>query len=133
MEKQNIKELNSQLPNCRTLYEVLVDNKGYYLPKWQSHSCTVEYLLELVKNEKIFRVKRSEISRPPIIKQKKTVEELIDMVEELLKKKNLNLGFKGERKPDKEWIINILHHLDPKNPIFHFEEDKLTREFPKEK
>jgi len=53
MEKYTLKALNEKLGNLETLYHILVDNKGLYLPKWESRSCTFTFLL-IIKINKIF-------------------------------------------------------------------------------
>ena len=130
MKKVNLKEINSQLPNLRTLYNILVDNKGYFLPSFESHACTSKYLMRVIKDERVFRVLRNNITEPGIIKQNKTVNELFDIISRILKDKNLDLGFDEDYHPDKDWLIKVLYHLEPKNPIFLFEEETITREIP---
>lgn len=131
MDTYKLKELNNRLPNLKILYEILVDNKGYYLPKWESKSCTYSYLMKIVKDSTIFKVMRQNITKPPMIKQTKTIEDLLDIIGSILTKKGLSLGFDIDKRPDKEWVLNILYFLEPKNPVFFFEEESLERQFPK--
>ncbi len=131
MENLSLKELNKKIPDCKFLYDILVDNKGYYLPKFSSKSCTLSYLMKIVKDPTVFKPFRAKISKPPYVKQRKTVEDLLNIVEELLKKDKLTLGLDPDTRPDKEWLIDVLHMINPKHPIFLYEDHALEREFPK--
>ncbi len=130
MKIVNLKEINSQLPNLRTLYNLLVENKGYFLPSFDSHACTAKYLMSIIKDNRIFKVLRKDITVPPGIKQKKTVDELSEMISGILKEKNLELGFDTDYHPNKDWLIKVLHYLSPENSVFEFEEESLFREMP---
>ena len=132
MQKTNLKELNNKLPNLRTLYDILTDNKGYFLPKFHSKAWTLDYLLKVVGDQKIFKINRNLITKPPMVKQRKTVEELVEIINNLLKTKSLELGFSYDNQPDINWLIDVLFYLEPKNPIFTIEEDICERPFPKE-
>ena len=130
MKKVNLREINSQLPNLQTLYNILVDNKGYFLPTFESHACTAKYLMGIIKDEKIFKVLRKDIAEPGILKQKKTVDELVEIISDFLKEQNLELGFDSENLPNKDWLIKVLYHLKPKHAAFLFEDEAITREIP---
>ena len=86
MKKWNIKELNTKLPSLGSLYDILVDSKGYYLPDFKNYACSRNYLLKIVKDESVFKVLKKEISEPPIIKQQKSVEDLLEIITEIIQK-----------------------------------------------
>ncbi len=92
MQKSNIKELNKKILNLKTFYDVLVDNKGHFLPRFRSKTCTFSYLMKVVRDQKILKVSRNSITKPAV-KQKKTVEDLVEIINNLLKTKSLSLGF----------------------------------------
>ncbi len=85
--------------------------------------------MRIIKENKIFKVLRTGISEPGIIKQKKKLMNSWKSYQEFLKKK-LGLGFDTDYHPIKDWLIKVLHHLSPKNPIFEFEEESLFGEIP---
>ena len=90
MEKLSLKELNKKLPDSRILHDILVDNKGYYLPKRSSKACTIPYSMRIVKDPKVLKPFRKQITKVPYVKQNKTVEELVDIANDLLKKRWFN-------------------------------------------
>ena len=61
--------------------------------------------MKVIRDEKIFKVKRKIIINPPLVKQKKTVNELIEIIDNLLESKKLSLGFTQDNSPDKDWLI----------------------------
>ena len=129
MDSINIKELNEKIPNLKTLYEILTDSKGLYLPKFESHACTLNYLMKVIKDEKTFTITRDKITEPPIVKQNKNVGELMEIITEVLDKKKIYLGFDEEKMPNKDWLIKVLNAIEPKNPIFLLEEEIIKRQF----
>ena len=70
----------------------------------------------MLSNAKIFKIERKDMrfDHVPERIQNKTCQELLDILEELLKKKQLPArGIETGTLPDTEWIIRIIKHIDP--------------------
>ncbi len=85
--------------------------------------------MKVIKDERTFKINRDKITEPPVVKQNKNVEELMEAITELLDKKKMCLGFDEEKKPNKDWLVKGLYALEPKNTIFILEEELIKRQF----
>jgi hypothetical protein len=99
-----------------------------------SKTITAHYLQSILEN-KIYSVKRNEISMNATTYKKIKKLDLYMMVSAILENKKLNLGFDIYKIPNKQWLLDILQHLDPKNSLFSFKEDtnEIPIQFPVEK
>ena len=73
---------------------------------------TFQYLWDLFTG-KCFRIKRNDLKKGILFKKvskKFLFEELNDKIPKL--------GFTSEKLPDKQWMVDILFTVDPKNNVF---------------
>lgn len=123
-----------KFPTVRSMYEFL-EMEGWYLPEFQKHGnvhrCFDEdYLMRLIL-EQAFRIQRSEIRVAPTLKRSCKKEELVGILDKLVENRT---NF-GPRTPPKEWIVNVIHTIDPKNSIFvpvTQLKDEILRKIPNE-
>ena len=129
------KELWERFPTVRHLYSYLEDKKGLYLPYYEDmknrdQAITIDYLVEVLKGA-AFPIARGSIRKPPRIKKPVLKLELQEKIEKISNKKCL---FLEGRLPAKEWLLEVLYSLNPKDELFTDEEEfKIgITEFPEE-
>ncbi len=87
------------------------------MPSYHSSAITEDYLQRFVlANQRVLKIERSQLQFIDVPKKlrNKNCFELLNILEEFLKKKNINqTGIEHGKLPDPEWIIRILKHLDP--------------------
>jgi hypothetical protein len=69
--------------------------------------------MKVVSNQTIFKVNRNLITKLLKVMQRKIVEELVDLINNLLKPKRVILAFDNESFPNKNWLINVFFFLEP--------------------
>ena len=125
-----IQRLGMFIPNKASLYRILVNNLGFYLPEETSKAITEAYLLSVLRGE-VFTLKLSEVKTIPIKNDFSVTK--TELIEEIKKKTQKNLGFTLSTSPDRNWLIDVLNTLDPENkllkgdPLLQF-----TRQIPEE-
>jgi hypothetical protein len=110
-EEISLSSLNLLLGNVKNFYFALLD-KGWALPAFTKNAITFQYLWDIF-TQKSFRIQRSELKKGVLfrkVSKKYLFEELNRVIQ--------NLGFTSEKLPDKEWMVDLLFTVDPKNNIF---------------
>lgn len=125
---KNIQKINIKVGSRSSLYNFLA--RKYFLPELNCGAVSKKYIIEILKkNCKYFRVKRTEISPVYLPLRLKTVAELLEVVEKILKDKNLPpTGLPPDSSVNLSWIESVLFYLDPKNVYFHPETAQDTEE-----
>jgi hypothetical protein len=122
----DIETLNNYLANKRAAYEFLSQDKGYYLPAYQTAAITEDYLKGILTDEFEHFI-RNEIK---ICYWTKKVSKL-ELLAELAKVCKLPLGITEKMLPNKEWLINCLFSRDPENKFFkNIPDIPIVRELP---
>jgi hypothetical protein len=115
MARMSLKYAKHILGSKPNLYH-LVQEEGYYLPKPEARCCTTSYLFN-VMNGTVFRINYKDVV--PYYQEKIRMSK-IDLVSTIETQyiRDIRLGFEPEKLPDRTWVLNILHTLDPKNEVF---------------
>lgn len=105
-------EISLKVKTKKQLYEILA--KKFYLPKYESRAISRNYLLNFIlKDIPIFTMKRAEIIHYNFRHRHKTSCELLEILEDLLKKKELPpTGLTALSLPDRSWLLNCILYLD---------------------
>jgi hypothetical protein len=128
MEKKPITHLNFLVPGVKALYDILVDQKHYFLPEFGRPATSQEYLYGIITG-RIFAIKQDKIKPCRVIK-KCTALDLFDIMKNLIR--DLPLGFDETNMPDKEWMEKVIFSLSPDHAIFkESKEEVIYREIPK--
>lgn len=125
-ESVDLQKLSLYVPNKASLYRVMI-KKGYFLPNETSKACSEEYLLECL-HDKVFTMKIDKLK--PFILKEDLSSSCLDLIEQLKTKTTKPLGFTPTKLPDKNWLIDVLHSLDPENKLFFNPGELITRELP---
>ena len=126
----DIKQLNSIVKTNEDFYDLIKEKRAYYLPKFNSPCITQDYLMLCAQN-KVFTITYGEVKWTlKRIVQKKTRAELVDILASLSKSRPL--GFDARKPPNKEWLVNSIHTLNPSHEIFSTPEILLQRSVPAE-
>ena len=115
------------IPNLQAFYDILSENKGYFLPKFNSKCITEDYLLSVAKKE-VWAIKKEGL-KFGTLRKKAFTPELIDILQSKVDKP---LGFTQERIPNKEWLIHCLYSVDSQNEVFKGLISGFSRELPAE-
>ena len=109
-----IERLAFSLPNKASLYRMLVTNLGYFLPEESSKAINETYLLAVLRGE-VFTLKQSEKKELPLKHDFAATKP--ELMEEIAKKTQKNLGFTLSSTPDRGWLLDVLNTLDPENKL----------------
>lgn len=109
------------------MYRILI-KKGLYLPAENSKCINENYLIDCA-NEKIFTIKISGLKL--YLLSSDIAASCYALIAEIQKKTDKQMGFTESNLPDKNWLVNVLYTLDPKNQIFTSPVQELTRVLPK--
>jgi len=123
----NIALLNKFIKNQKGLYDILVNQKGLYLPNLETKAITDKYLIGVLKGE-FFRIERTACKVPPKPTKRVSVPDLIEILEKLSQK---TLGFDVLTPPNKEWLVSVIYALDANHDLFAPIHAKEMREIPK--
>jgi len=107
----SVEELTNNYPDRPTLYKILIE-QGYYLPAKKATCCTKSYLGRVQRNE-VFTMKIEGLM--PFGNEKEVKLEKGDLIKILKEKIEEDLGFPVNSSPDKKWLLDVLHTLDPEN------------------
>ena len=110
-----MKYANLILGNKSNLYRMVAE-EGWYLPSKDTRCCTAKYLFGVI-GEQYFRIQVSNIKFCFDEKVRLPKIDLVAYMEQNL----LNgekFGFQPESLPDRSWLINVLHTLQPSHPVF---------------
>jgi hypothetical protein len=115
MASMSLRYANLILCSKQNLYR-LVAEEGWYLSRLQSRCCTSRYLFDIM-NGSVFRMKTSDV-KPCLVERIRLSK--IDIIAHIVSKliKDCKLGFGPENLPDRDWLLNVLHTLEPSNDIF---------------
>ena len=119
MTEVNLNYLKAHITTKEHCYNIV--SQVYFLPNKKSKCITKNYLYNMVDDKsKIFKIEREKVKiPPPIIGKHYLTKELFDILEEILKKKNLpSSGFTVDSLPDINWIKSVIYALDGNNSIF---------------
>ena len=123
----DIETLNRILKNKQTLYNILTQQHGFYLPDISDRAVTDKYILSVASGE-VFTIKRENVKIPFPPKKRLSVAELIDEVGKVVEGKPL--GFDVLTPPSKAWLINILYSLKADHDLFVGPKDIIKRTLP---
>lgn len=127
LESINLETLSFFLPTKGVLYRLMI-KKDFFLPSETSKCITEAYLLDSLKG-KIFTIKISEIK--PFLLKKDINATKIELFNLLHAKIDKPLGFDLNQLPDRDWMVDVLHTLDPNNTLFvNNVTNILTRDLP---
>ncbi len=130
-KKYNVSELNHKIGTRRHLYDIL--SQHYFLPSHTSHACTLKYLMQYTEEPiPIYSciLKGTGVFKPRF--RNHTAEELLEELEELLKRKGLpSTGMSSLELPDVNWLSTILHKEDPNDTLKMFTKKEIHIEGPK--
>jgi hypothetical protein len=106
---------NLILGSKSNLYRLVVE-EGWYLPRVEARCCTSKYLFGIMNGE-YFRIKTSDI-KPSLVERVRLSK--IDIIAYLDSNllKGVKHGFSPEALPDRAWLLNLLHTIDPNNEVF---------------
>ena len=112
-----IGKLGRLIPDKMNLYQVL--SCHYFLPQYDSHACTIQYLNKYTEDPipiYVCEIKNTEIFN--IRFKNANAEELLDLLEKLLAEKNKpQTGLDILHIPDVKWLCTVLHKEDPTDSI----------------
>lgn len=113
--KMPLRYANLILGSKTNLYR-LVKEEGWFIPKQEARASTVKYLLEVVQGA-CFRIKQTDV-KPYTTERTKWSK--LDILSYLQSKHLLNvrLGFTIENLPDRNWLLSVLHTIEPSHEIF---------------
>ena len=125
-QSYSLDQLTLLIPNKAVLYRTMI-KKGFYLPCENSKAVSEEYLLDVIHG-KIFSIKISEIKPFLLVDDISLTGSMI--MHEIQGKANKGLGFSQNNLPDKHWLVNVLHTLDPENKVFKDQAVEISRTLP---
>jgi len=128
MEIQHIVDLetlNEKVGGKQNLYQIL--SSDYYLPKFDSHACTVNYLTKYTQNPIPIYV--CELEGTKIFQRRwkhNNAEELLDKLEQLLRQKGKKpTGMDRLTLPNLDWLCTVLHKEDPEDTLGLFKRQNM--------
>jgi hypothetical protein len=128
MEKTPITHFNYFVPSCKALYEILVEDKHYFLPGYGDQTITQEYLYKVMIGQ-VSTIKDQNIKEWGLLKHATAVD-LYDILKSLAGSKPS--GFDETSLPSKHWMAKVIYALNPQHSIFKdTAEEIFYREVPK--
>ena len=123
LQQVSLAEINKMFGSLENMY-LAVHQLGFYLPELKSSCITVFFLLGVVKGE-VFSVKTEKIApggAKCIFKKTKLqiYEELYELVQKQIIK---DLGFDLSRLPNKQYMLDLIWVINPKNDLFLIKEE----------
>ena len=110
---------NAIFSSKKNLYQMII-NEGWELPDLDSKGCTVDYLLNVLQG-KFFRIKKADIRKPSCILKKWPKVDLCAFLQTDILRDSIELGFKPEKLPNREFLENLLFTFSPNHEIFNAE------------
>ena len=124
-----IEKLSLYTPTKAVLYRIMIQNYNYFLPSESSKAVTEDYLLGVLKGN-YFGMKFEE--RKELRLKNDITASKLDLIEEISKLVKKPLGFTLNQTPDRDWLLDILNTLNPKNKIISGDPATVfTRKLPK--
>lgn len=126
---------NYFIPDKLSMYNLLTQQCGHFLPDFGSR-CITNIYLDQVKNGEVWTLHYDKYKPMRLTKplQLNTKTQLFSILKDLIPI-GQSLGMQPPNLPDKKWLLDMIHSLNPKHSMFIgdnlIQEDAITRTVPK--